>query len=198
MLTKERLQDFFHENTQAVKGEVVLHYSKFNDVYELILKELQPAAEVMELKKVHEFVEAKQKEFRSYFSCGSLLDQVAHVVETAERGSRTAIADKRKLIEDALVYFRSVILIAESIGMAATHAEKAARLRGLIELLNSAISKLRNDQQEHLLQNWESFSWGYSDYPYHRILEKYSELERQNKQMKEALEKNGLGDELPF
>jgi hypothetical protein len=150
------------------------------------------------LQEIEKIIKDKEAEYNSYYSTDSLPNKLLHVLQSAETGSQTAIADKRKLIEDALVYFRSVVMIVESIGMAGTHAEKSARLRGLIELLYSAIGKLRNDQQDSLLQNWESFSWSYSDYPYRKVLENYKDLQRQNEQMKSVLEKNNIKDDLPF
>lgn len=150
------------------------------------------------LQEIEKIIAEKEKEYGSYYSTDSLPNKLLRVLQSAERGSVSAIADKRKLIEDALVYFRSVAMISESIGMAGTHAEKASRLRGLIELLNSAIGKLRNEQQESLLQNWESFSWSYSDYPYRKVLENYKALQIQNEQMKAILEKNNIKEDLPF
>lgn len=197
MLTKERLQDIFHANTSAINGEIVLRSDNFNEVVAIILE--SQSNQLEEAKEAIKFLIDREEKTRRHYSSYTLLDRLQNHIADEERNAQSAIADKKRLIEDATVYFRSVIMISESIGMASTHAEKSARLRGLIELLNSAISKLRQEQQESLLNNWEHFHWGYSDYPYKRILENYSDLQRENDRMKEFIKKNHPDDsELPF
>lgn len=199
MLTKERLQEIFHSNTTGINGVTALQTDQFEEVFALILNEqTKPTECETELKAIASYLVNREKETRHHYSSRSILEKLEYQISEEERQTRAALAEKRQMIEDALVYFRSVVMIAESIGMAGTHAEKSARLRGLIELLNSAITKLRNQQQESLLNNWDSFHWGYSDYPYRRILEKFNDMYRENKGMKKILEENNLIDKLPF
>lgn len=95
-----------------------------------------------------------------------------------------AIAKNKSVVEDCLVYFRSVAMLAESVGMAQTHNEKNARLRGLVELLESAIHKLRTHQEDELMHNWQYFSWHVSDYPYRAVLRN---LQQENRELKAKL-----------
>lgn len=195
MLTKERLQEIINNiSGPDENGLSVITKDKFDMLEDQILKEYGND----ELQQIDAFIKAKEKEIGAHYG-GGTLRRLERLLDKSQEGSRSAIADKRKMIEDCLVYFRSVIMIAESIGMAGTHAEKAARLRGLIELLNSAISKLRKEEHNNLLDNWESFSWSYSDYPYRKVLEEYNDLKRDNDKMRELLEKNNLlTTDLPF
>lgn len=154
-----------------------------------------------ELSGISSFLDEKARELNFSIRGKSIKERMYYMFQEAHSGSLKAIADKKELTEDALVYFRSIIMIAESIGMAGTHAEKSARLRGLIELLNTAISKLRNNQQQDILHHWDTFSWSYSEYPYRRMIDEYNQLKRENERMNKLLTENNVkdvNDELGF
>ncbi|GAB3701231.1 hypothetical protein GCM10027592_29130 [Spirosoma flavus] len=122
------------------------------------------------------------------YHCGSLADKIGSVLRHYQRESASAIGERKRMTEDTLVYFRSVVMITESIGLAGTHGEKNARLRGLIELLNTAIDKLRDEQLNGLLHNWPDYSiGGRSDYPYRSILDEVRNLKRENDELKKQL-----------
>lgn len=137
-----------------------------------------------------------QDSIKNYYH-GNVVDKVNHLLNHYKDIAAKEIEQRKSLIEDVLVYFRSVVMITETVGMAGTHAEKAARLRGLIELLNSTINKLRNSQTDHLLNNFGWYNWDYSDYPYRSLIEKLSELKRQNEYFKAQLPEDKKSD-LPF
>jgi hypothetical protein len=75
-------------------------------------------------------------------------------------------------------------MLAESVGMGSTHGEKAARLRGMIELLDNTISKLKEEHTDQILNHWPFGFGGMSDYPYRAILEKLDSLKRENEELK--------------
>lgn len=88
------------------------------------------------------------------------------------------------MIEDTVTYLQSFKMLCEMVGMAQTHGEKAARLRGMIQLIESSITKLRREQTDDILSNWQHFGWGFSDYPYQSILDNYDRLKRENEDLK--------------
>ena len=138
--------------------------------------------------KLKSLIESHEKSIHIYHA-GDDADKVAQIIRHYERCAADAIGARKQMIEDTLVYFRSVVLITESIGLAGTHAEKAARLRGLIELLQSAITKLKQEKEESLLNNWSWYSWDFSTFPYENILRRFDELKRENESLKESLAK---------
>lgn len=153
-----------------------------------------------QLEKINQIIKEHESSVRCYYA-GDESEKIKALLSHYKDKSAEEIGKRKQLIEDALVYFRSVVMITESIGMAGTHAEKSARLRGLIELLNSAISKLRAEQSDSLLNNWESYSWSYSDYPYRAMLESMNRLKAQNEYLKAKLpeeNKDNILDSLPF
>jgi hypothetical protein len=147
-------------------------------------------------QKIEDVLNKHQEDIKNYYH-GDIGDKISHLLSHYKDIAAKEIGNRKSLIEDVLVYFRSVVMISESIGIAGTHAEKAARLRGLIELLNSAINKLRTSQEEHLLSNFSWYSWDYSDYPYRSLIEKLSELKTQNEYFKSQLPEDKKSS-LPF
>lgn len=141
------------------------------------------------IDNIKQIINNHEKSLRHY-RCGDEAEKIASILNDYERTAASEIAKRKQLTEHTLVYFQSVAMLCESVGMASTHAEKSARLRGLIELLNSAIGKLREEQTDNLLENWRSFSWGFGTYPYQSIMRKYDELKQENEYLKAKLSPN--------
>lgn len=140
-------------------------------------------------KLLDEFLKRHEQSIHIHFS-GSLFDRFASIINHYERSSSEATALRKKMIEDTITYLQSFKMLCEMVGMGGTHGEKAARLRGMIELLDSSIQRLRNDQTEDILNNWRYFSWGgFSDYPYQSILHKYDDLKKENEELKIQINK---------
>ena len=137
-------------------------------------------------QKIKDIIKRHSNSIHVHYS-GDESEQIASILNHYERLAASAISNRKTLIDDALVYFRSVTMLFESVGMASTHAEKSARLRGLIELLQSAIKKLKNEKEEELLNNWHFMSWDYSQYPYQSVLEKYGRMKAEHEELKKKL-----------
>ncbi|MBD2437388.1 hypothetical protein [Nostoc sp. FACHB-110] len=109
-------------------------------------------------------------------------------VQTAIDGYRNsetrALSKLKSFKEDVLTYLRAIALMATIVGNAATHAEKAARLRGLIELIESSIQTIRNEQEKFIFNHWDKPDLFKSDYPLRRYIERIRELEVENKKLK--------------
>lgn len=145
------------------------------------------------IDKIKNIIKEHEKSMRCY-RCGDEAEQIASILNDYERSAAGEIEKRKHLINQTLVYFRSIAMLCETVGIASTHGEKAARLRGLIELLNSAIGKLQEEQSDNLLENWNSFSWGFGTYPYQSILRKYDDLKRENENLKERLSPEDKND----
>lgn len=107
-----------------------------------------------------------------------------------ERQFTDRLTQQKELIEKIATHFIALKMVVETVGMAGTHAEKAARLRGLIELLDNSIVKIRNEQVDDLERHWHGmFSFGSrSEFPYRTILEKNEQLKRENEELKKRLQ----------
>lgn len=145
--------------------------------------EIKLAFDLDKLVKEHEQVQ-------HHYSSGDLEERLKFVISWYKREAADQIAERKNIIETSISYFRSFRMLCESVGMGSTHAEKEHRLRGLIQLLDVTIEKLREEETENLENNWPFFKWGNrSDYPYRDILRKFDELKRENEELKKRLPK---------
>lgn len=140
-----------------------------------------------QLIKIDEIIRQHEK-VTHHSICGDIFERLEFVISWYKRESADQITERKQLIEDSISYFKSIRMLCESVGMGTTHAEKEHRLRGLIQLLDVAIEKLRKEETDNLENNWPFFRWGNrSDYPYRDILSKYDELKRENDELKKKI-----------
>ena len=137
--------------------------------------------------EIEQFIRQHEEILHTAFS-GGLFERFTSIINTYQRYAAEATATRKQMIEDTVTYLQSFKMISEMVGLAETHAEKSARLRGMIELLDRSISKLKEEQSEDILNNWPHFRWGsFSDYPYQSILEKFDVLRKENEDLKKKL-----------
>lgn len=136
----------------------------------------------MERGSVEQIVIQAENELHSGYA-GSLPNRVQAVYNRLERKVWKAEADFKHLRDDTQVWLRAVGIIATSIGNAGTHAEKNARLRGLIEMIESAIGSVRESRDR-------DNEWGVrmpdifrSDYPVREYVQRIHQLEHEIKLM---------------
>lgn len=130
-------------------------------------------AEVEALVREHQ----KKQKYHSHFD--STAQGVKFIVGEYEDKATKAMSDVKTFRDDMLVYFRALSLTLTMTGEAQTHAEKNARLRGAIELLESAVEQLRNKDLEMLFSMWRWPDLFRSDWPTRRLMERIHEQERE-------------------
>lgn len=86
---------------------------------------------------------ARHNERQGCYRAIGLPDQVASIIGEYERAATDAIAYSKRFGEDMLTWLRALACQLQIVGNGATHGEKAARLRGLVELVETAIQKVR-------------------------------------------------------
>jgi hypothetical protein len=136
--------------------------------------------------KLKAFVERMETESHYHYG-GTLIEKACAVINHAQHLAAKAIAEKMQVIDDMKAYVRGMCMAAEMVAIAGTHGEKAARLRGMIELMNSTSNKLNKGYTDELLAGWRFQTYGNSDLPYQSILRKYDELKRENEELKQKL-----------
>lgn len=139
--------------------------------------------------KLKVFVDKQEEECCRGYS-GTLIEKACSVLVHNKGLAAQAIAQKLQCVEDMKIYVRGMCMAAEMVSIAGTHGEKAARLRGMIELLNQTSNKLSNGFEDELLQGYRFEMYGNSDRPYQSILRKYEELRRENEELKAKLNPN--------
>jgi len=121
-------------------------------------------------------------------------DLLHHFIREADRvvlGSESAY---KRLVDDMLIYLRALVIITEMVGNAGTHAEKAARLRGLVEALESSIERVQKEQFSIVERWWHSTPDLFrSDYPVREYRQRIYQLEEELNRFKA----NGNGHSQP-
>lgn len=135
---------------------------------------LNHSVDELEVRKSVEGMEKRRFE-HGYGTPRERLDQLLNSMRQRELD---AIAGCKAFRDDCINWLRAVSMIVESVGNASTHGEKAARCRGAVELVESAIDKLRrrNFDGPHSWQFWMDDCFR-SDYPTREFMRRIHELE---------------------
>ncbi len=113
----------------------------------------------------------------------SLDERIREIIRHYQNVAVNALSGSKTVRDDMLSYFRAMALICEMTLNAGTHAEKAARLRGMVELLESGIEKLQAQQFDLAFSSWRLPDVFRSDYPVRHYLERIHELEAKVKEL---------------
>jgi hypothetical protein len=113
-----------------------------------------------------------------------ILEQAFRNLQNKEQNSLLKL---KRFQDDILTFLRAIALVADSVGNAATHKEKSARMRGLIAQIESAIQKVRNGYEDLLTRYWyDKPDLFRSDYPVLQYIQKSRQLEEELKALKEG------------
>ena len=142
--------------------------------------------EQVTLERLKQVIKRHSEKIHVHYS-GDEIEQVASVINHYEREAAQAIAAKMDMTDNTLTYFRAAVMLVESASMGATHTEKNARLRGLTDLLNHTIEKLKQQKSDNILSHSGYFSWDMATYPYQSVINKCNDLRRENEELKVRL-----------
>lgn len=121
------------------------------------------------------------------YHCGSDEEKIAHIIRDYHDHATEAIGKVKAFRDDLQTWLRAIALVLEMTGNASTHAEKNARLRGALELLESAIGKLRDHEIEFSMSyRFNAHDVFRSDYPTRHFLERIRELEHELKEARKT------------
>ena len=157
--------------------------------------ELTPGDALTQLSEIQKLI-AEHQNKQNYHQCfGSPAERIKSILREYEDKTTKAYSDVKHVRDDMLTFFRALALVLNMTGEAATHAEKNARLRGAIELLESAIEKLRHQNLESLFDIYRWPDLFRSDWPTRRLMDRIHDLERQVKDLQpDASEPKGVDD----
>lgn len=153
-----------------------------------IESDLRERGEMEEIEKIIKRFESDEQ----YHHSGSVSYKVKQLLGTYQNRTAQAIADKKSLMDDCVIYFRSIAMLIESASMGTTHRDKEARLSGLIELVENTLQKFQNGQTDQLLNSTRYFSFNMSDYPYRAALRR---LRRENAELREQTGQKSLAED---
>lgn len=144
-----------------------------------------------QLNGIRQRLREEQEHDRWHHSEETVIATLVRVLDHKRSHVASTIARSRDFQQDVLTFLRAFSLMLETVSGASTHAEKAARLRGLIELVETAATRVRERQFR------EQESWSYSmaddvfrcDYPVRHWIHKCREAEAKQQAAEEELKK---------
>lgn len=156
------------------------------------LKNKTGAALRKDLRQLEAMVDAFEKSMQEtggwrYGSDNVFAARVQRCIDHYTRMAANAVGDAHEFKDSVVAWLRGMAISAQSVSWASTHAEKDARLRGLIEVIETAISNINEKRVNDRLSSWRGVvdSWGKSDFPTRemrrRILDQQEEIERLKK-----------------
>ncbi|BAS55287.1 hypothetical protein NIES2135_54400 [Leptolyngbya boryana NIES-2135] len=118
-------------------------------------------------------------------SGNTLVDRAISVLNSYEQRHNQQLSEFQNFQSDVISYLRALALVVESAANGGSHAEKNARFRGVIALLETSIEKVRESRNTFVSSYW----WNNpdlfrSDYPVRPLLDKLREQETELKRLK--------------
>lgn len=160
------------------------------------MKEIDAIGQLEEIEKLIREHNQKQRCSQGF---GTPAERVKAILREYEDKTTKAYSDVKAFRDDMLIYFRALSLVLTMTGEAATHAEKNARLRGAIELLESGVKQMRDQHLESLFSTYRWNDVFSSDWPTRRLMERIHDLEQQIKDTQPITPSEvGSGDSPPF
>lgn len=150
-----------------------------------------PTVEVAKQSADHEMIEkllAIILEHETKFSirwCGTPEERLRRILQQYNTVSTQALCGAKSFRDDVIVDLRAIAMIMQMIGDAGTHKEKAARLRGCIELIERQLHSLRETEFNFDRQWFQHEDVFRSDFPTRQLMERIHSLEDELKQYKD-------------
>ena len=119
----------------------------------------------------------------------TLAERIQRCVDHYTRMAATAVSDAHSFKDGVVAWLRGIAINAQSVSWAATHHEKDARLRGLIEVVEGAITEINKQRLQDRLSAWNGVvdSWSKSDFPTREMRRKILDQEAEIKRLREKV-----------
>lgn len=129
-----------------------------------------------------------------YASYVEVEEKVNHIIEYYVRMASLGVAKSTTFKNGVIAWLRGIAINAEAVSWAHTHHEKDARLRGLIEVIETAISKIDELRMEDHYSGWSAAvdAWMKSDFPTREMKRTIQRQELEIKHLRKQLD--GQGD----
>lgn len=143
------------------------------------MQELETLADT--LKKIDDIVRKYEQEDRHSLAT-NLPERVEYIIRRYRDLATNELAGIKAVRDDMLVWLRAMAMIVDMAGNAATHQEKNARLRGIVELIETTLQKLSEQEFNFQSSYWHMPDLFRSDYPTLEYVRRIRELESELKE----------------
>ena len=146
----------------------------------------EPGEERLMIEAVDQVLERYEGMFAFRYAGDTLAERTQRVIDVYESAASKSLSCVKQFQEELLIELRAFSMVAESIGDAGTHAEKAARLRGLVGIIETAYRRVSDFNFDLRSHGWNWAVLFRSDYPSRRYAQKIADLEREIERLKGA------------
>ncbi len=130
------------------------------------------------IRKIDDIVRKYEQEDRHSYATG-LDERVEYIIRRYRDLATNQLAGIKAVRDDMLVWLRAMAMIVEMAGNAATHAEKNARLRGCVEMIETTLQKLSEQEFNFQSSYFHMPDLFRSDYPTLEYVRRIYDLEQQ-------------------
>lgn len=133
---------------------------------------------------------------------GSRTERIGRLLHAYRQSEAEVQGKLSSFKQDVMLWMKAFALVIDSVSNASTHSEKNARLRGAIEMVESAVGKLRGDFDHFAMSYSRNPDIFRSEYPVRKYVERIRELEQKLSKLEGTEEKpkehSSPFDEAPF
>lgn len=140
------------------------------------------------LKAIDEYLHGHEEIQRSFYA-STIVERLKHIVSHYKDVASNSLLSCQHFRDDVVIGLKAIALVVDMAANAGTHGEKNARLRGVNDLIGSAIEKLRQQEYNfaYTYYRWDDiFS---CDTPVRNFLNRIHDLEAENRSLRETLAK---------
>lgn len=145
------------------------------------MQELETLADT--LRKIDDIATKYEREDRHSYAT-ALPERVEYLIRRYRDLAANQLSGIKATRDDMLVWLRAMAMIVEMAGNASTHAEKNARLRGCVELIETTIQQLREQEFNFQSATWHMPDVFRSDYPTLEYVRRIRQLEEELERVK--------------
>lgn len=137
------------------------------------------------LQDVSNAIQKVASERRWQLHSNHMPDQITALVDHAEREGNNAVREMKSLLENLISHLRGMEIVVDMVGNASTHTEKNARLRGLGEVIQTAIRRATEFSYDFSWKHWGNYNDLFkSDFPMRDVMRKLNEKDAEIKRLK--------------
>jgi len=137
-----------------------------------------------EVREIERMVCGFEEKVQWFRGSDPLSKRIDAVINHYIRQAANAVSAEKNSRDNILTYLRAMVISAEAAYSGGTHYEKAARLRGVIEVIEGAITKLQSYRVDFYNGYWRDHEDIFrSDYPVKEYIHKIHQLEAEVKQL---------------
>lgn len=140
------------------------------------------------LQDVSNAIQKIASERRWHLGSNYLPDQITALVDHAGREGNNAVREMKSLLENLISHLRGMEIVVDMVGNASTHSEKNARLRGLAEVIQTAIKRATEFSYDFSWKHWGNYNDLFkSDFPMRDVMQQLHQKDAEIKRLEAAL-----------